>query len=591
MGLQAQFAQTLAELARQGAAEAVVSLARALETGADASVCAIAEAALLSLPEGLGQDALCRYAFEEGNGGALAIAEEAGYVPSEPPLRAGLLALRGRWSELDAYDIDGTYLRAAHQAAAPNVRRRLSAAAREAGRAEWVQVSSGGLDRRRLAGMGASDWQAAIALLSSSDRALDAWRLAQEAPPLWARTLLIGMGPVAGLPEWDREDFSTLRALAEPCGRGEGALSDCLSRVATSRQHQGEILCLAAAPDGSLLASGSKDGTIHLWSLPDGRSAGTLKGSLGGWVLALAITPDGSLLASDGLNRIHMWRLRDNKYMGDFSGNGAVHALAVAPNGSLLAGGGIGGRVCLWRLPGGELAKTLTGHEGLGNALAFTPDGRRLVSGGSEDGTIGLWRLPDGAGLGMLRGHEGRVTSFAVTPDGSLLASASTDGTIKLWRLPDGELVKTLESSSPFPLLSLSVTSDGRLLASGAVYRTTRLWSLPDGECVATLDEGCGWQNCLAVTPHSNLLASGGPDGTIQLRRIGIAALAATPVAALSRRRDELVESRRDADVTAGEQAWLDFMLALVDRHRRFDVEVEVVDHVEVGEFDIEIGS
>ena len=32
-------------------------------------------------------------------------------------------------------------------------------------------------------------------------------------------------------------------------------------------------------------------------------------------------------------------------------------------------------------------------------------------------------------------------------------------------------------------------------------------------------------------------------------------------------------------------------MLALMDRHRRYDIEVEITAHLEVGEFDIEIGG
>ena len=43
-------------------------------------------------------------------------------------------------------------------------------------------------------------------------------------------------------------------------------------------------------------------------------------------------------------------------------------------------------------------------------------------------------------------------------------------------------------------------------------------------------------------------------------------------------------------EVGSEERAWLDFMLGLVDLHRRFDIEVEAAAHVEVGEFDIEIG-
>jgi len=234
---------------------------------------------------------------------------------------------------------------------------------------------------------------------------------------------------------------------------------------------------------------------------------------------------------------------------------------------------------------------TLRGHEDSVTSLAVTPGGGLLASG-SSDKTIGLWRLPGGECAATLRGHENSVTSLAVTPDGRLLASGSEDNTIRLWRLPDGECVATLRGHES-GVTSLTVTSDGSLLASGGSDNSIRVWRLPDCECVATLggheDPVCS----LAVTPDGRLLASGSCDRTIRLWRLPppVAALVAAPVAVLASDIDRLLALRGDDRLTERERAWLGFMLALVDHHRRFDIEVVVVDHVEVGKFDIEIGS
>jgi len=586
-------AEQLAELARQASPDAIAVLLQVIAGGAEESVYGIAASALHSLPTGAASDILCRMAVENGDRAALKIAVQVGYAPSELPVRAVLLALAGRWQELDTVDIDGALLRAAYETAAPNVRRRLAAAAREVGRAEWVQVVVGGRRRLRLAQMTPNEWQDVLALLADPVRAKEAWRLAQDAPPLWGRELLLRIAATA-VPECDREDFARLRALAAWCGEGEVPFSVCTGRAATLLGHESGVASLSITAGDGLLASGSWDNTIRLWRLPDGECVATLRGHQGS-VLSLAAIPGGSLLASGSSdNTVRLWHLPDGECMATFRGHeGAVLSLAAVPGGSLLASGSSDNTVRVWYLPEGdswflpedECMATLWRHGSGVTSLAVTPDGNLLASG-SHDKTICLWRLPDGAFVATLSGHEGSVVSLAAIPGGSLLASGSTDNTIRLWHLQDGECMACLRGHER-GVASLTIAAGGSLLASGSWDKTIRLWHLPDGECAATLRGHEGTVLSLAAIPGGSLLASGSSDNTIRLWRPPVAA----PAAVLARDIDCVLALRAYAGLTRHEHAWLDFMLALVDLHRRFDVEVEVVDHVEVGEFDIEIGE
>ena len=60
------------------------------------------------------------------------------------------------------------------------------------------------------------------------------------------------------------------------------------------------------------------------------------------------------------------------------------------------------------RRTSGRLLHTLTGHTGGVWAVAWSPDGTRLVSGG-DDGTVRVWEAESGRPLHTLTGHTGWV--------------------------------------------------------------------------------------------------------------------------------------------------------------------------------------
>ena len=75
----------------------------------------------------------------------------------------------------------------------------------------------------------------------------------------------------------------------------------------------------------------------------------------------------------------------------------------------------------------------LQGHSGGVRAVAFSPDGDRIVSG-SSDNTLRLWDR-EGSPIGEpLQGHSDWVWAVAFSPDGDRIVSGSSDNTLRLWR-------------------------------------------------------------------------------------------------------------------------------------------------------------
>jgi cytochrome c len=157
----------------------------------------------------------------------------------------------------------------------------------------------------------------------------------------------------------------------------------------------------------------------------------------------------------------------------------------------------------------------LEGHHSNVNAVAFSPDGTRLLSG-SYDATLRLWQVADGALLATLRGHDFGVTSVAFTPDGRRAVSASVDETVRIWDLARGVQLAALVGHEG-PVFGIAVSADGRLAASGGIDHTVIVWDLDSGTFVRALygHDKPVWS--LAFTPDGARLLSAGSDEVVRL--------------------------------------------------------------------------
>ncbi len=82
----------------------------------------------------------------------------------------------------------------------------------------------------------------------------------------------------------------------------------------------------------------------------------------------------------------------------------------------------------------GTLGAEMDGHNNWIVAVAFSPNGSRVVTG-SRDGTARVWDAASGRLVAVLRGHREAVQSAAFSPDGSRVVTASDDRTARVWTL------------------------------------------------------------------------------------------------------------------------------------------------------------
>ena len=99
--------------------------------------------------------------------------------------------------------------------------------------------------------------------------------------------------------------------------------------------------------------------------------------------------------------------------------DGLVYAMAYSPDGSRLVLGSAypNTTVGLWDAATGRLIAVSPQHKNTGNWVAFSPDGRRIVSA-SQDQTAWLWDGVTGQTVAPLRGHTESVWNAIFSPDG-----------------------------------------------------------------------------------------------------------------------------------------------------------------------------
>jgi len=218
--------------------------------------------------------------------------------------------------------------------------------------------------------------------------------------------------------------------------------------------HAGTVWHVAINADNKKIASGGNDGIVNIWDAETGNLLHRLTGHKR-IVWSVKFSPDGTQVASASFDyTFKLWNVADGKLLWDNKEHKeTVVDLAFSHNGKMLASTSDDKTIKTWNIAERKLLRTMKVAEHV-QAVAFSPDDKRLVTGGRDKPMIGeflqeifgdskfnpgvsarLWDVETGTLLQTFSKHGNDVTDVAYSHNGKWVATASADKTVEVWSL------------------------------------------------------------------------------------------------------------------------------------------------------------
>ncbi|XP_036408735.1 transducin beta-like protein 3 [Megalops cyprinoides] len=215
----------------------------------------------------------------------------------------------------------------------------------------------------------------------------------------------------------------------------------CMAQGSGHANAVGSISCSRLKEN--FVVSSSQDCTLKVWDIPEHQGGTgdveqlsvrvTEKGHDKD-VNSVAVSPNDKLLASGSQDRtIKLWSVADLGLLGVFRGHRrGVWCVQFSPMDQVLASASADGSIKLWGLQDFSCLKTFEGHDASVLKVIFVSRGCQLVTSGS-DGLVKLWNIKTNECVKTLDAHQDKVWGLHTNRKDDQVATGSADSTIVLW--------------------------------------------------------------------------------------------------------------------------------------------------------------
>lgn len=419
------------------------------------------------------------------------------------------------------------------------------------------------------------------AFTTAADGTLSFWAIPAQPPKLPSAFLALNPGGAAVTEEAAKKPGAVLPGLPTrviPLGAGKASgvvVSPGGERVVTAGPGKeavswntgngqkerafeagGDATSVALSKDGQRVAVGGSDGSVKLYTVNDGKLAGSIV--VGAPAIGLAFHPTAPLLVGVLNNKtVGVWNVAFNpgqpvppefgRSVQTFPHPEAVTSAAFLADGQFVTTAA-DKQARRFRIASDAPVKSLP-HPNLVDSVAFDDTGNLLATG-CHDGQLRIWDVPKAAATKTIAAHvqtqpqnvQHPIYAVVWAPGYKQVLTASYDKSLKLWDAAGGNLVREFKAApEPKPgdkaeppkgpvghrdqVFSAAFSKDGKLLATASSDRTIKLWDVASGNVVRDFsnpDQKAGfpgepapshpgWVMGVRFTPDDKFLVSVGP--------------------------------------------------------------------------------
>ncbi|KAM7253980.1 hypothetical protein ACFE04_031662 [Oxalis oulophora] len=251
------------------------------------------------------------------------------------------------------------------------------------------------------------------------------------------------------------------------------------SYILKQQGHYYDVNCVAYSPDSQLIATGSDDNKVKVWTASSGFCFVTFSEHTNA-ITALDFTANSHCLLSASMDgTVRAWDLFRYRNFRTFTTPSPRQfvSLAVDQSGEVICAGTLDSfEIYVWSMKTGRLLDALSGHIGPVHGLMFSPSNGYLASS-SWDKTVRLWDVYGGKAAVETFPHTHDVLTVVYRPDGKQLASSTLDGQIHFWDPIDGILMFSIEGRRDIAGGRLMTDRRSAANSSAGKYFTTLCYS------------------------------------------------------------------------------------------------------------------